>query len=498
MTLKRPFILLGFVATVAIVPAAACRAESFRPPGDVTGDLRVTVEDAIVALRIVARLRNYSADEKAALDVAPAKGISGRNWGDGQITIADVSRLLRRSVGAEPDPWPGGPAFVPSTRQFQQELVQAGSPYPLAANEGIKVTGKLLDAKNQPLVGDLYFWNAARLLLAKTTSDATGTFTFSGPVGLYQISTVTEQTYSETQAELKIAQGALGTVNVASGIGPIGVQRPALPKVSRVTGTLSQVPEGYVPTEVQFVDLERQFEVAPPPTVASAPVNAKTLGFTAFLPNGTYRPLVMLNRKDGSGSVAALPDQSVPVVTDRTLTLRVPALGGLTGKFTLENTSNATGRILARARIQADRGGGATGSIVKGVYTLPLQTNVGHEVVFLPDTLNPAATSGNELGWVETDVSVTGNNKRDLLLPAPPTTHRIQAWIGDTLGRPVPRAQVSLESTRIYNVPFQYVQMVDAAADQQGVVNLNIPDGVYNITLAPSGDLPSVITVDSR
>jgi hypothetical protein len=452
----------------------------------------------VVALRIVARLRNYTADEKTALDVAPANGASGRVWGDGQVTVGDVTRLLRRAVGAEPDPWPGGPAFTPSTRQLQQELTQAGSPYPWTISEGIPVSGKLFDAKNQPLVGEVYFWNAARLLLAKTTSDAEGNFIFSGPVGLYQISTVTAQTDATAQSEVDIAQGVLGTVNVSSGLGPIRVQRPALPKLSRITGTLTAVPEGYVPVEVQFVDLERQFEVSPPPTRASAPVDAQKLSFTVFLPNGTYKPLVVLNRKDGNGSIAVLPDQSVPVVAERALTLRVPGVGSLTGKLTLPETTDAAGRILTRARIRVDRGGGGTGVIAKGAYTLPLQSNVSYETVFLPDALNPSTAPDNELGWVETDVSATGNNKRDFLLPAPPIPHPFKAWIGDTLGRPLPFAQVRLESTRLYNVPFQYVQTVDTTADKQGVVNLNIPDGVYNITLAPSADLPAVVVVDSR
>src|SRR5678809_604141 len=49
------------------------------------------------------------------------------------------------------NPWPGGPAFTPSTRQFQQEVIQAGSPYPWPLNPGVRVTGTLVNAKNQPL-----------------------------------------------------------------------------------------------------------------------------------------------------------------------------------------------------------------------------------------------------------------------------------------------------------------------------------------------------------
>ncbi len=72
-------------------------------PGDLNKDGKINLSDAILALRFAASLAQPSAEQILAGDVAPKVG---SKIGDGRITILDVVRILRRSLGLEPDPWP--------------------------------------------------------------------------------------------------------------------------------------------------------------------------------------------------------------------------------------------------------------------------------------------------------------------------------------------------------------------------------------------------------
>jgi outer membrane protein assembly factor BamB len=76
-----------------------------RAMGDMNGDKIVDIRDATLALRISIGLLNPTPDQLAAGDVAP-KGVNGKPSGDGKIGVADVTRILRRAIGLEPDPWP--------------------------------------------------------------------------------------------------------------------------------------------------------------------------------------------------------------------------------------------------------------------------------------------------------------------------------------------------------------------------------------------------------
>ncbi len=68
--------------------------------GDLNGDGKVSLGDAVLALRIALGVLTPTPDQVKMADVAPKPG------GDGKITVGDVVRILRRSVGLEPDPWP--------------------------------------------------------------------------------------------------------------------------------------------------------------------------------------------------------------------------------------------------------------------------------------------------------------------------------------------------------------------------------------------------------
>jgi hypothetical protein len=73
--------------------------------GDINQDGKVNLGDASLALRHVVNLIRLTPTQIAIGDVAP-KSEAGKPAGDGKVDIKDVIRLLRRTVGLEPDPWP--------------------------------------------------------------------------------------------------------------------------------------------------------------------------------------------------------------------------------------------------------------------------------------------------------------------------------------------------------------------------------------------------------
>jgi outer membrane protein assembly factor BamB len=74
--------------------------------GDLNGDGALNLGDVTLALQIAIGTLQPTPDQLQAADVAPRVGTGGRAYGDGKVTVPDVSRLLRRYLGLEPDPWP--------------------------------------------------------------------------------------------------------------------------------------------------------------------------------------------------------------------------------------------------------------------------------------------------------------------------------------------------------------------------------------------------------
>jgi len=69
--------------------------------GDLDGDGRVTVADAVKALRALSGAVRLSADQMRAADIYPFPGIGGRTAGDGIFTLSDVLAVLHRALGME-------------------------------------------------------------------------------------------------------------------------------------------------------------------------------------------------------------------------------------------------------------------------------------------------------------------------------------------------------------------------------------------------------------
>ncbi len=104
--------LVTLAYTVSCAACAPQLAETVaRPAGDVaprgTGDGRVDVADAVLALRASVGLEAPAPDDVFA-DVAPAERSSAVTFGegDGRVNIADAVLILRAAVGLETLAWP--------------------------------------------------------------------------------------------------------------------------------------------------------------------------------------------------------------------------------------------------------------------------------------------------------------------------------------------------------------------------------------------------------
>ncbi len=69
--------------------------------GDITGDGKVDITDAILLLRAILGFAPLTPEIQAVGDVAPVPGTGGRTVGDGTVNVVDVIRILRMSAGLD-------------------------------------------------------------------------------------------------------------------------------------------------------------------------------------------------------------------------------------------------------------------------------------------------------------------------------------------------------------------------------------------------------------
>ncbi len=82
--------------------------EKVLPPllvGDLNGNGKIDIADAVLALRIAIGSLVPSASQLQVADVAPKPGTEGRAFGDGKVTISDALRILRKAIGSISE-WP--------------------------------------------------------------------------------------------------------------------------------------------------------------------------------------------------------------------------------------------------------------------------------------------------------------------------------------------------------------------------------------------------------
>lgn len=229
-------------------PAALAATPAY---GDVDGNGAVNILDARLLARIAGGLAPGNPAANRYGDVAPLNNYDAGSFGDGKITLADASRLMRRLNGQEPADWPAKanyyqlqPGNTFTVRKFNESGTATGDVtttvqqpvqetvggvtyivYPLTGSDGSEqrlVTGKLdgantvpfTDSQGRPALGATRF----------TFNDSTSTFNPPLVVLTYPVQAGT--TWSGTTQG--VITGISASINYTGTIsGPVTLDVPA-------------------------------------------------------------------------------------------------------------------------------------------------------------------------------------------------------------------------------------------------------------------------------
>lgn len=106
--------MLGAALAAVILAAGPCTA--LPKFGDVNGDGKVDLSDAVLTAKMAVGLVKPNADQLRAADVSPVPG-ENRPIGDGVVTVRDATRILRYVVGLIPEA-----EFAPPSQDGQVTL----------------------------------------------------------------------------------------------------------------------------------------------------------------------------------------------------------------------------------------------------------------------------------------------------------------------------------------------------------------------------------------
>ncbi|MBW3625739.1 MAG: hypothetical protein KY468_20280 [Armatimonadetes bacterium] len=96
--------------------------------GDLTRDGKISVADAVRALRISVSLDASTEEDRYRGDVSPTPGVgprAGKPLGDGRVDVGDALTLLRRAAGFPGGPW-ADPANPVSFARIHKEILRPG------------------------------------------------------------------------------------------------------------------------------------------------------------------------------------------------------------------------------------------------------------------------------------------------------------------------------------------------------------------------------------
>jgi hypothetical protein len=192
------------------------QAVSPRLLGDLDGDLRITLSDVLLALRIAVGKVTPTPAQLQSGDVSPVPGQGGRAFGDGRITLPDAKRILRFLTGLEPIPWPGGPPFRGTGTLPANFTLSPSSPLLLTTGTGFQVEGTVRDQQGNPLSDiTVNFFEEGQSLVADTLTSAQGRFRVILSPGRWQISLATT-----------LVSGGITTTIAQIGVGQVSLLFP--------------------------------------------------------------------------------------------------------------------------------------------------------------------------------------------------------------------------------------------------------------------------------
>lgn len=477
----RPVLLAVFLAAVA------ARAWSQSTPllGDLTGDRRITIHDAVVALRISVNALRASPAQLAAGDVYPSPGTQGREFGDGRITSADAAEVLKRAVGLAPDPWPPG-VSAKLLPHASLAFLTAASRADVALSSGFLVSGRVTDERGRPFPGSIRLFSDVPAVAGECTLANDGSYRIAAPRGSYSVELIT--TVSGDSYTLEVVQRRVRQITVTSDM-RLDVVRPALPVLPLVTGDITSVDGRFAAQSVTFVDIDQPNDVRRRRSNGTARITGGR--YSVRLPVGQYK--VFLTGVAGAGAggpsrtITIMHPEIVRVGADRPLPIRVPLIRTLSGTVT-----DAAGKPITGGSVVAEspfvwgqRAQSASPIDRNGRYAL-LVTQDQYVLLVAPEPPPPEASAVP--AYVVQGVIVSADRVLNIRIPAQPAVARISGSLTDERGRPVWGAEVVLESVDLSQVSRTFRFAASVLTGPDGYFELGMPEGRYIIRVFPPPD----------
>lgn len=482
-------------ALCAVLSAGApARAQTVPLVGDVDGDLRITVKDAVLTLRIALGLVRATAAQLQAADVSPAPGTQGRPFGDGRVTTADAQEILRRAIGLGGAMWPGGPALtlVPLLRRtFVQGTLTA------TLGTGFVVKGRVTDTSGRPAAGTIRLYSDLPPLAGEATIASDGSYAIAAPFGAYEVQLITP--ISGTGYTGQVVQRNVAHLQVNADTA-LNLVRPNLPTLPLVTGTITS-PDGlFAATSVTFRDIDLPNDTRRRRSESTATVTNGS--YSLRVPVGQYKVqvtgTVALGGGQRSAPITMLHPELVSVGADRPWPITMPLVLTVTG-----HVFDSAGNPFKGAGVdaispfpwgrQVDSAGITDNS---GTYRL----FVTRDTLSLQVRPNPPASPGGPLlTYLGPQANITTSRTVDLQLPPLPTQTTVSGSVTDPLGRPVAGATVLVQSVSLAGVSPNYRFTAAATTGNDGFFSFQMPQGEYFVAIVPgAGSLPGVISLENQ
>jgi len=156
MHFRRLVILLCAVYAVWQVPSVYGGL-----PGDVSGDGRISIDDAQLALRGALGLRPLTEAQAAAADVSPMPGKGGRSYGDGAVRVDDVLVILRIALGLAESLEPPVRVFVSGNETVVDWAVTYDVPVTVTFRQNSTAVTRTVRATSRLVVSSEKVYNGA-------------------------------------------------------------------------------------------------------------------------------------------------------------------------------------------------------------------------------------------------------------------------------------------------------------------------------------------------
>ncbi|MGQ9697761.1 MAG: hypothetical protein ACUVRO_07180 [Armatimonadota bacterium] len=451
--------------------------------GDLTGDRRITIHDAVVALRIAVNALRASSSQLAAGDIAPSPGTQGREFGDGRVTSADAAEILRRAVGLAPDPWPST-ASAKLLPHASLSFLTSASRLDVVLPSGWTVSGRVVDERGRPFTGSIRLFSDVPEVAGECRLASDGSYRLTAPSGAYSVELVTE--LAGDGYTLEVVQRQVRHVTVQSDT-RLDITRPALPVLPLVTGEITSVDGRFKAQSVTFVDIELPNDTRRRRSNGTAAVIGGK--YSIRLPVGQYKIFITGTATAGgiTRTITIMHPEIVRVGADRPLPIRVPLIRTLSGTITDAAGKPATAGSVAavspfvwgqRARYTSPIG-------VDGRYSL-LLTQDQYTLLVTPQP--PPAGASAAPSYVVQGVSVSADRVLNIRIPAQPAIALVTGSVADERGRPLWGAEVSLESVDLSQVSRTFRVSIYTKTELDGYFEVRIPEGRYILRVFPPWD----------